>query len=88
MALLRISAPAGSLPGPEEIEGLDIRVSTVERLAADRYQISGHGPESLIPELEARGCEVEVLMSTDEVEQFLSEVAAAVSPPDDEELGT
>jgi len=85
MALLRISAPADSLPGPEEAEGLYVRVSTVERLTADRYQVSGHGPESLIPELEARGCEVDVLMRTEEIEQFLSEVAAAVIEPDDEE---
>lgn len=85
MALLRIFGSADALPGPEEVEGLFVRVSSTERLAADRYRISGNGPESLIPELEARGCEVQVLMSTEELAQFHSEIAAAVGEPDDDE---
>jgi hypothetical protein len=82
MALLRISGSVDALPGPNEIEGLDSHLAPVERLVPDRYQISCHGPEALIPELEARGCVVQVLMSTEEIAQFLSEVAAAVGGPE------
>jgi len=87
MALLRISTSPGVLPGADGVEDLLLRVSTIERTSTDRYLISGHGPEELIPRLEALGCEVEVLMSTAEIDEYLSQVAAAIDdspePPDE-----
>jgi hypothetical protein len=78
MALLRILTSPGVLPGPDDMAGLHLVLSSVERTTTDRYRISGHGPEELIPQLEALGCEVDVLMSTAAVDAYLARVAAAV----------
>jgi hypothetical protein len=81
MALIQIDATADVLRGLHEVQDLDLPASSIEDLGADRYRMSGHAPEALIPALEARGCTVRVLMSTQAIEEFHSDVVASIAWP-------
>jgi hypothetical protein len=83
VALLRIDATADVLPGLDDIADLYIIRSNVDHLGADRYRVFGYAPETVIPKLEARGCQVAVLMSTQATEQFHNEIRAALDLPPD-----
>lgn len=81
MGLIRIDATAEVLRGLHDIPDLYLVKPTVVDLGADRYRVSAYAPESVIPELEARGAEVRVLMSTQAIDQFHNEVANDIAPP-------
>jgi hypothetical protein len=83
MALLAIDATAEVLGGLREVEGLDLGRS-VEELGAGRFRVYGYAAESLIPDLEARGCSVAVLMTSQAIDDFHEEVATTISPPPDD----
>ena len=83
MGLLRLEMTADVLAGLHEIQDLYLLRSTVLDLGLGRFRISAYGPEALIPELEARGTTVQVLMSTDEIDRFHERVAQAVQTPEE-----
>ena len=78
MGLLQLETSAEVLAGLGDIGGLYLIRSTVESLGAGRYRIAGYGAESLVPQLEARGCTVRLLMTSTEVDQFHGTVAEAI----------
>jgi hypothetical protein len=71
------------LAGLHEIQELYLLQSTVLDLGVGRYQISAYGAEALIPDLEARGTSVRVLMSTEEIEQYHDRVAQTIQTPEE-----
>ena len=81
MDLMHITAPAEALLGLRDIDGLRIYPPTIEDLGDGRYRVAGHGPTSVVPELEARGCDVRVLMSAADDDRFNQDVARAVTLP-------
>ncbi|RAY12572.1 hypothetical protein DPM19_23505 [Actinomadura craniellae] len=83
MGLLLIDTSAEVLPGLRDIDDLYLVRSSIERMGDDRYRISGYAPETVIPELEARGCTVQVLMTSQDIDHFNDDVATAIAPPDD-----
>jgi hypothetical protein len=82
MEQLQVEATAEVLTALHDLEDLHLVRSTVEKIEPDRYRVAGYAPGSLIPELEARGCAVRVVMSSRAIDEFHSEIAAAVAPPD------
>lgn len=80
MGLVEIEATADVLQSLHDVEGLYLVVPTVEDLGADQYRVSGFLPEALIPQVEALGCQVRVLMTTQEIDGFHSEVEGSVTP--------
>jgi hypothetical protein len=85
VGLIQIDATAEVLQGLRDIEGLELFTPTFEDLGADRYRLSGYAPETLIPDLEARGCQVRLLMTTRAVDDFHREVAITVAAPRDDD---
>src|SRR5215211_5223662 len=83
VGLLRLEMKADVLTGLHEIRDLYLLPATVLDLGAGRYRISGYGAEGLIPELKARGCTVQVLMTTAEIDQFHDRVAETVQSPEE-----
>jgi hypothetical protein len=81
MGLLQLDTTAEVLAGLGDLPELYLIRPTVLDLGVGRYRISAYGPEELIPELEARGCTVRVLMTTAEIEQFHQRVAETVLTP-------
>jgi hypothetical protein len=81
MEQLQIEATAAVLTGLHDVEDLYLVRSTVEQVGEDLYRVSGYAPESIISELEARGCVVQVLMSSQAIEEFHNEIVATVAPP-------
>jgi hypothetical protein len=79
--LLQITATSEVLTGLRDVDGLTTYAPTGEDVGDGRYRVSGYGPASVIPELEARGCEVRVLMSADAIEEFDQSVAQTVTLP-------
>jgi len=83
MGLLQLEMTADVLAGLRSVEELYLLRSTILDLGAGRYQITAYGAEALIPELEERGCTVQLLMSTDGIEEFHNRVADAVQTPEE-----
>ncbi|MCG5219243.1 hypothetical protein [Streptosporangium sp. KLBMP 9127] len=80
MALLQIDATSEVLTGLSEVEELYVVKPSLESLGADRYRVGGYAAESVIPDLEARGCVVTVMMSTDAIERFNRQVEDSIAP--------
>ncbi|MCC2313612.1 hypothetical protein [Cellulomonas xiejunii] len=78
---MRITAPVDALRGLRDIGGLTIYPPTIEDLGDGRYRVAGHGPTSVVPELRARGCDVRVLMSAHDDDEFNQDVARTVTLP-------
>jgi hypothetical protein len=83
MALLQIEASVEVLATLNDLRELHLIRSTVQDLGAGRYRIAGYGPEAVVPQLEARGCAVQVLMTSEENERFHSRVDDAVRSPEE-----
>jgi hypothetical protein len=81
--LLEITADAEVLRGLRDVDGLTLYPPTTQDTGGGRYRIAGHGPASVIGELEARGCEVRVLMDDDASQEFHQDVARQVTLPPD-----
>src|SRR5215475_1451942 len=81
MEQLQIDATAAVLTSLHDVEDLYLVRSTVEQVGKDLYRVSGYAPESVISELEARGCVVRVLMNSQAIEEFHNEIVATVAPP-------
>jgi hypothetical protein len=81
VALLQIDGPGEVIAELRTVPDLYIIRSGTETLSPGRLRVSGYGPESLIPALEARGCAVQVLMSTEAEARFHRDVGEAVAPP-------
>jgi hypothetical protein len=81
--LLQITASAEVLRGLRDIGGLTVYPPTTEDAGDGRYRIAAHGPASAVAELEARGCEVRVLMDDQAAEEFNQSVARTVTLPPD-----
>jgi hypothetical protein len=81
--LLQITAAGDVLRGLRDIAGLTVYPPTTEDAGDGRYRIAAHGPASAVAELEARGCEVRVLMDDRAAQDFDQGVARTVTLPPD-----
>ncbi|SCL73024.1 hypothetical protein GA0070606_6414 [Micromonospora citrea] len=81
MGLIQIEGTAEVLRGLRGVAGLDLIDPSAAALGGDRYRISAYAPEELIPELQARGAQVRVMMSTGQFDAFHAEVARHLAPP-------
>ena len=83
VALIQIDGTADGLRGLSDMSGLHLVKPSIEDLGADRYRMSAYAPESLIPDLEARGLTVRVLMTSQSIDEFHRQVESTISPTAD-----
>jgi hypothetical protein len=84
MGLLQLEMTAEVMAGLNDLRELHLVRSSVVDLGAGRFRIAGYGSEVLIPELESRGCTVEVVMTTAQIERFHDRVVDAVQTPQEQ----
>ena len=86
VALLRITANSATLPNVG-VDGLEVVYTSVTTVDNDLYSVAGYGDESVIPQLEAKGCTVAVLMSSADLDAYHARVAGELAPASDPGTG-
>jgi hypothetical protein len=82
MSLIVIEADAETIGGLHDVEGLAVVDSSVDEIAPDAFRIAAYALEDVYPELEGRGCRVEIVMTSGELDEYHQQMAAAFAPPD------